>query len=114
MIKDYKTPFNVNGNISYIKSTNYLMSFHLSDFSNLNLFERKKVFQIVSFIGRYVLMNFLNISLCLICIYTFIKTPRHYNLKNIREPCRQFPQKTKTGTWVRYSIHFFRINIILV
>lgn len=29
MIKDYKTPFNVNGNISYIKSTNYLMSFHL-------------------------------------------------------------------------------------
>lgn len=45
MIKDYKTPFNVNGNISYIKSTNYLMSFHLSDFSNLNLFERKKVCQ---------------------------------------------------------------------
>lgn len=58
MIKDYKTPFNVNGNISYIKSTNHLMSFHLSVFSNLNLFERKKVFQIVSFIGRYVLMNF--------------------------------------------------------
>lgn len=95
MIKDYKTPFNVNGNISYIKSTNYLMSFHLSDFSNLNLFERKKVFQIVSFIGRYVLMNFLNISLCLIFIYTFIKTPRHCNLKNIEHHAVNFPRRRK-------------------
>lgn len=95
MIKDYKTPFNVNGNISYIKSTNYLMSFHLSDFSNLNLFERKKVFHIVSFIGRYVLMNFLNISLCLICIYTFIKTPRHCNLKIIEHHAVNFPRRRK-------------------
>lgn len=53
MIKDYKTLFNVNGNISYIKSTNYLMSFHLSDFSNLNLFEREKN---VSLVDMYLLI----------------------------------------------------------
>lgn len=53
MIKDYKTPFNVNGNISYIKSTNYLMSFHLSDFSDLNLFEREKN---VSLVDMYLLI----------------------------------------------------------
>lgn len=39
MIKDYKIFFNVNGNISYIKSINYLMSFYLVDFLNLNFFE---------------------------------------------------------------------------
>lgn len=42
MIKDYKIFFNVNGNISYIKSINYLMSFYLFDFLNLNFFEWEK------------------------------------------------------------------------